>query len=188
MNEPTPILPAYLSHFLLMPGIPQRRQTFKKGETIFEKGKDATSLYVVMRGKVALTHAHGNKRRLAAMIDRYGVFGWESVSGYGVYITHAVAVEDTILLMARGCGVINHAGSAGLLMREMAMEIVEGIRTATMVGLGDTKERLDYAAKLYPEIAHRKTGEHDMIWSDRRIAELTCLARETVTLANVRVK
>jgi len=77
---------------------------YQAGETIFEQGEQADSLFIVVDGVVAIRFdPHDGEILTVATIEKDGVFGWSAVFGTDTYTSGAICMEDAQLLCLDGC-------------------------------------------------------------------------------------
>lgn len=77
------------------------RETFRAGSTIFREGEEGDSGYIVVEGAVELSHVVLNRRAVAEVVRKDGLFGimvlLEKASNKRMMT--AVALEDTTCLV-----------------------------------------------------------------------------------------
>jgi CRP/FNR family transcriptional regulator len=91
---------AFLFHELLRQEMPdgQGRQSFKKGEYIFEEGKHANGLFCILSGKVKITRlGEGGKEQILRLASKLDVIGYRALLGGDQYHASAVALEDAVV-------------------------------------------------------------------------------------------
>jgi CRP-like cAMP-binding protein len=77
---------------------------YQAGETIFEQGQQAESLFILVDGVVAIRFdPHDGEILTVATIEKDGVFGWSAVFGSDTYTSGAICMEDAQLLCVDGC-------------------------------------------------------------------------------------
>jgi CRP-like cAMP-binding protein len=77
---------------------------YQAGETIFEQGEQADSLFILVDGVVAIRFdPHDGEILTVATIEKDGVFGWSAVFGSDTYTSGAICMEDAQLLCVDGC-------------------------------------------------------------------------------------
>ena len=77
---------------------------YQAGETIFEQGQQAESLFILVDGVVAIRFdPHDGEILTVATIEKDGVFGWSAVFGSATYTSGAICMEDAQLLCVDGC-------------------------------------------------------------------------------------
>lgn len=104
-------------------------------EIIFEQGKSAEYLYVVVKGEVSVRFKPDDGPELVvSRIKDGGVFGWSAAFGSGVYTSGAVCSESTTLLSVRGTDLKmlreNHPETGILILERLTAIVAERMESA----------------------------------------------------------
>ena len=80
-----------------------RRVTFPSGARVFSKGEEASDLYVLESGEVAIcVPLHDGGYMDVATVQRGGIWGWSAALGRAEYTANATCRNDTTALAVRG--------------------------------------------------------------------------------------
>lgn len=102
--------------------------SYKKGETIYRQGDKPTGLICLSAGKVkVLKEGVGGREQIVRMSKPVGFIGYRALFAGGLYISSAVAIEDSKICIIKKDAffdVISRNGTLGLaLLGEMAREL-----------------------------------------------------------------
>ncbi len=166
-------------------------QTLKKGKHLFQEGESGDRLYIVMSGKIKLTHASGDGRESLLMVLGPGdMFGELSLFDPGPRTSTAVAVTDSEVL---GLGnndlrpwLTGHPEVGQSLLQALAHrlrrtnEIMSDLVFADVPGRV-AKALIELGEKFGTRTATGLLVHHDL--TQEELAQLVGASRETVNKA-----
>ncbi|MEI6404175.1 MAG: Crp/Fnr family transcriptional regulator [Actinomycetes bacterium] len=166
-------------------------QALKKGKHLFQEGEPGDRLYIVMRGKIKLTHASGDGRESLLMVLGPGdMFGELSLFDPGPRTSTAVAVTDSEVL---GLGnndlrpwLTGHPEVGQSLLQALAHRLRRTNEIMSDLVFADVPGRVAKALiELGEKFGSRTEGgllvHHDL--TQEELAQLVGASRETVNKA-----
>lgn len=110
---------------------------YQNGQTIFERGDRADSLYIVVDGQVDIRFdPHDGELLTVATIKKDGVFGWSAAFGNDAYTSGAVCVADAKLLRVQGDELKdfhkNYPKTCILVLNRLAQVVAERLKRSHM--------------------------------------------------------
>lgn len=149
----------YIFHELLRKAMPngEGRKSFKRGESIFEEGKNANGLFCILSGKAKITKTGENgKEQILRLVSVRDVIGYGALLGGETYKASCIALEDTMV---------------GYVPRGLFFEILNSSPQVAMMMLKMLSQELDESENRRVDIATKTVKE--------RVAEVLLLLKET---------
>jgi CRP-like cAMP-binding protein len=121
--------PGQLEHLVPM----LKYQHFQSGETIFEQGKAAKDLYILINGEVVVRYKpYDGPPLTVARIRSGGVFGWSAAMMREIYSSGAQAAVESDVLRISGCQLRKlcekNPDTGSLLLNRLAGVIAERLQ------------------------------------------------------------
>ena len=161
----------------------------KRGETIFQPGDPANTIYFIAGGKVKISVLNNEQKEITKGI--YGVgdlFGEQAVLGDAFRRDHAMALEDTVLRVISACDMLlllqNRADLTMFLMQLIAYRRQNMENRLESLVFRDSRSRIvECLVHLTIERGRRVGYEWELRnpITHQEIANLTATSRQTVT-------
>lgn len=108
--------------------------SFDKDEVIFEQGKPAEHLFILLSGEVVINYKpYDGPPLVVARIEPGGVFGWSAALSRDLYTSEAVAVEKCSAYRLRGSNLqvirSRYPQTGQILLERLAGCIAERLRS-----------------------------------------------------------
>lgn len=122
--------------------------SFPRDQVIFDQGKPAEYLYILLSGEVAIHYKpYDGPPLTVARIEPGGVFGWSSALRRDVYTSGAIAVQESLAYRIRGSNLPvicnQHPETGKILLERLAGVIAERLRSTHTHVLGILTQGMD---------------------------------------------
>lgn len=134
---------------------------FQKDDVIFQQGKPADHIYILISGEVVINYKpYDGPPLTVARIEPGGVFGWSSALGRDIYTSGAVAAQDCTACRIRGNNLQvlceQHPDTGMILLDRLASVIAERLHNTHTQVLGILSQGIDVDGNYV-----RRTNKND---------------------------